>query len=80
VRCLPSIERFRLKSITIALFELGDRNVVDLVPAGTIIEIDRVNLGGNQLIEVIFNGKRAKMFTQDLRDRAEIVMTRSNMA
>jgi hypothetical protein len=63
--------RYRFNNPTIALFEQDGRHVADTVPAGAIIEISRVALDGDKLLEVVWNGRPVLMFTQDLRKRAE---------
>jgi len=63
--------RYRINNPTIALFEQDGRHVADTVPAGAIIEISRVALDGDKLLEVVWNGRPVLMFTQDLRKRAE---------
>ena len=40
-----------------------------LVPEGAVIEVDSATFDGDKLVEVIWNGRRAMMFTQDLRSR-----------
>ncbi len=63
--------RYRMNNPTIALFEQDGHHVADTVPAGAIIEISRVALDGDKLLEVVWNGRPVLMFTQDLRKRAE---------
>ena len=64
--------RYRITHPTIALFEQDGRHVADTVPEGGIIEIG-IPLDGDKLVEVVWEGKRVMMFTQDLRKRAESV-------
>ena len=65
--------RYRINSPTIALFEEDGRHVANTVPAGAIIEISSDRFDGDKLLEVVWEGKRVMMFTQDLRKRAESV-------
>lgn len=67
-----ALGRYRVTHPTIALFEQDGRHVADTVPEGAIIEIG-VPFDGDELVEVVWNGKRVMMFTQDLRKRAEAV-------
>jgi hypothetical protein len=65
--------RYRINSPTIALFEEDGRHVANTVPAGAVIEISSDRFDGDKLLEVVWEGKRVMMFTQDLRKRAESV-------
>jgi hypothetical protein len=65
--------RYRINSPTIALFEQDGRHVADTVPAGALIEINSDTFDGENLLEVVWDGKSVLMFTQDLRKRAESV-------
>jgi hypothetical protein len=67
------IGRYRISSPTIALFEQNGRPVADTVPEGAIIEIDSGTFDGDRLVEMLWDGKRGRMYTQDLRKRAESV-------
>ena len=69
-----SLQRFRINSPTIALFEQDGRHVADIVPIGAIVEIDSKTFNGNKLVTVLWNGASVMMFTQDLRSRGETVM------
>jgi hypothetical protein len=68
-----SLGRYRITHPTIALFEEDGRHVANTVPAGAVVEIDSDSFDGNKLLEVVWEGKRVMMFTQDLRRRAEAV-------
>lgn len=60
--------RYKITSPTIAVV---DRNTQH-VPAGSVIEVDTETLlGGNQLINVTWDGKQMMMFAQDVRSRGE---------
>ena len=67
------LERYRITHPTIALFEEDGRHVANTVPAGAIIETDSAAFEGEKLVEVVWDGKRVMMFTQDVRKRAESV-------
>jgi hypothetical protein len=64
---------YRINSPTIALWEQDDRHKTDTVPVGAIVEVDSATFDGNKLVEVLWDGKRVMMFTQDLRKRGESV-------
>ncbi len=65
------LERYRIASPTLALFQEDGRHVARTVPAGAIITVDNGAFDGNKLIDVTWEGKKVMMFTQDLRSRAE---------
>jgi hypothetical protein len=65
--------RYRITYPTIALFEEDGRHVANTVPEGSVIEIKSDSFDGDKLLEVVWDGKRVMMFTQDLRKRAESV-------
>ena len=65
--------RYRINSPTMAIFETEGRPVADTVPEGAIIEMDSRNFVGDRLIEMLWDGRRGRMYTQDLRERAESV-------
>lgn len=63
-------KRYRLITATIAILEEDGRHVAHHVPAGSIIMVDGL-LDGDKLMNVLWGDKKAFMFTQDLRTRAE---------
>jgi hypothetical protein len=64
---------FRITNPTIALFQEDGRHVAHTVPQGAIIRVDSAAFDGDKLVDVVWDGKRVMMFTQDLRSRAEAV-------
>jgi hypothetical protein len=65
------MEKYRIKTPTIALVDEDSRQVARAVPAGTIVTLDF--LEEKKLVEVIWNDQKAMMFAQDLRTRGEKV-------
>jgi hypothetical protein len=63
------MEKYRVKTATIALVYEGSRQVPRTVPAGAIVTLDF--LDGTKLVEVIWEDQKAMMFAQDLRTRGE---------
>jgi len=63
------IERYRIDSPTIALFQEKGRHVTHTVPKGAIICTDGKPFYGNKLMEVLWDEKAVMMFAQDLRAR-----------
>jgi len=66
-----AIERYRIKDPTIAMFEEGGVHAARTVAAGMIVEVHNGAIDGDKLVEVMWNGRKVMMFTQDLRSRAE---------
>jgi hypothetical protein len=64
------IGRYRITNPTIALFHEDGRHVAHMVPSGAIIHVDNATFAGDKLLDVIWNGKKVMMFTQDLRSRS----------
>jgi hypothetical protein len=69
-----SIQRYRIRDSTIAMFQEGEVHLARTVSAGTIVELPGESpLDGDRLVEVVWNGRSVLMFTQDLRSRAELI-------
>ena len=64
-------DRYQIRRPTIALFLEDDRHVAHMVPAGAVIVVDSDRFNGNKLVEVMWDGKKAMMFTQDIRKRGK---------
>jgi hypothetical protein len=64
-------ERYRVTQPTIAVFEQDGRHVAGHVPTGAIILLDGT-LDKDKLTNVVWDGKKVMMFTQDLRTRTEL--------
>jgi hypothetical protein len=64
--------RYRVTSPTIAMFCGEGQLTTVTVPINGIVTIS-VEPDGDRLIDVVWNGKKYTMFTQDLRDRGERV-------
>lgn len=75
-----SIARYRISSPTMAMFETDGRLVADTIPEGAIVEIDSGTIVGDRLIEMLWDGKPGRMYTQDLRQRAEYVRSSAGVA
>jgi hypothetical protein len=64
---------YRIVNPTIAMFQEDGGYVARTVAAGTIIEVPGGTMEGDRLQDVVWNGEKVMMFTQDLRSRAELV-------
>jgi len=67
------IEKYRIDSPTIALFQEEGRHVAHTIPTGAIISTDGKPFLGNKLMEVLWDKKAVMMFAQDIRARGERV-------
>jgi len=67
-----SVTTFRLTAPTIALFSEEGRQVARAIPKGSIIRVN-IPTDAGKFIEVVWDGKTAQMFGQDLRERGERV-------
>jgi hypothetical protein len=56
---------------TIAMFEEEGIYVARTVSSGTLVEVAGGPLDGDRLVDVVWNGRKVMMFTQDLRSRAQ---------
>ena len=68
-----SVDHYRIKNPTIALFEQDGRHVAEMLPTGAIVEIRSETFDGDKLVNVVWEAKDVMMFTQDLRRRGELV-------
>ena len=66
-----ALEKYRIKSPTIALFLEDGRHVSHTVPAGSVIMVESATFNGDKLIGVLWAEKDVLMFTQDIRARGE---------
>jgi len=64
---------YRIKDPTIAMFQEDGVYVARTVASGTVIEVCSGPLNGDRLLEVVWDGRKVMMFTQDLRSRAELI-------
>ena len=68
------IRYYRITDATLALFQEDGRHVAHTVPIGAVVTVDGNNaFDGSKLIEVVWDGKKVMMFTQDLRTRSKSV-------
>ena len=64
------VGRYRIMNPTIAVIVEDGRHVAHMVPAGAVVTLDSGGLEGERLVDVIWEGRKAMMFAQDLRSRA----------
>jgi hypothetical protein len=63
--------RFRLKTPTVAIAARDGHNVPITIPKGGEVEVANGPLEGDRLLDVVWEGKTVRMFTQDIRSRGE---------
>lgn len=63
------MEKFRMKSPTIALFKEDGREVAHMVPQGATVLVAADKVQKDKFVEVVWDDMKARMFKQDLRSR-----------
>ena len=67
------IGRYHVRSPTVALFFKDDGLLgVQMVSAGAVVTVNGSGLEDDQLIDVVWDGRKVMMFTRDLQSRAEL--------
>jgi hypothetical protein len=64
---------YRLNKATLAILVRNGEKAAVTIPLGGTVTVSEDTLKGERLIEVIWNGKIAMLFSQDLRARGELV-------
>jgi hypothetical protein len=66
---------YRLKTPTLAILTLENGLKVPMtIPQGGTVKVIEVDINGNRLVDVAWEGKTVMMFTTDLRERGEVVI------
>jgi hypothetical protein len=63
---------FRLTAATIAFFDEQGHQVVRAIPRGSVIRVN--SLPAEDFVEVVWEGKTALMFSEDVRERTERII------
>jgi hypothetical protein len=63
--------QYRMISPTIALFLEAGRHIARTVPSGSVITVESLDSDSDELVDVIWNDKKVRMFTQDIKTRGE---------
>ena len=71
-------QRFQMIISTLAIVQLDRHYTVMYVPIGNIVTLKNGPLNGTQLVDVEWNGRTARMFASDLRERASQVQATSS--
>ena len=64
---------YRLTSPTLAIITCEGQKIPATIPLGATVTVTQADINGNRLIDVMWDGREAMMFTRDLRDRGELV-------
>ena len=65
--------RYLLKTPTLAILACGDYQRIPItIPNGSVVEVE-VELNGNRLVDVNWDGKTVMMFSVDIRTRGELM-------
>ena len=59
--------RYRLIAPSLALFPVDGHYESTTVPIGTIVDLDGKVFDGDRLMDVLWNGRKVMMFTDELR-------------
>jgi hypothetical protein len=61
--------RYRLIEPILAMFAVDGHHDTVTVPSGEVVHTDGETFNGDKLTDVLWNGKKMMMFTEDLRNR-----------
>lgn len=64
---------YRLSKATLAIVVCDGEKIAATIPVGGTVTVAEDKISGSRLVDVIWEGKPAMMFSQDLRDRGELV-------
>jgi len=70
---LMNSETYRVRETALAILSIGGERVPVTLPINAILILVDGPLDGNRLVEVTWEGKTLMMFTQDMRDRCDLV-------
>jgi hypothetical protein len=62
-------QRYRLNTPTLAIIQHDGQNCPTTIPDGAVVKVVAGPLDGNRLVDVMWDGKTARMFTTDIRER-----------
>jgi hypothetical protein len=63
--------RYRLKTATLGLTDIGHQRIALQIPANAIVTLTRPLLPGSNFVEVEWEHKTFALFALDMRDRGE---------
>jgi hypothetical protein len=62
-------QRYRLTTPTLAIMQHDGQNCTTTIPNGAVVKVGNGPLNGNGLVDVMWDGQTAMMFTTDIRER-----------
>ena len=66
-------ETYRVRETALAILSTGSERIPVTLPINAIIILIDGPLDGNRLVDVSWEGKTLMMFTQDMRDRCDLL-------
>lgn len=60
--------RHRLNNPLLAMFAGADGHEAITIPSGEVLDLTNKKFNGDRLMEVIWNGRKLLMFTEDLKN------------
>jgi hypothetical protein len=66
-------ETYRVRETALAIFSTAGERIPITLPINAIIVLVNGPLDGNRLVDVTWEGKILMMFTQDMRDRCDLL-------
>ncbi len=69
--------RYRLRTTTLGVCQKSTRPVAISIPAGTILKVADALASATGFVEVEWHGERIQMLAVDIRERGDLIKTRS---
>ena len=66
-------ETYRVRETALAILSTGGERIPVTLPINAILLLVDGPLDGNRLVDVTWEGKTLMMFTQDMRDRCDLI-------
>jgi hypothetical protein len=66
-------QRYRVRETALAILSTGGQRVPVTLPINAVLILVDGPLDGNRLVDVTWEGKTLMMFTQDMRDRCDLL-------
>jgi hypothetical protein len=66
-------QKYRVRETALAILSSGGERVPVTLPINAILILIDGPLDGNRLVDVTWEGKTLMMFTQDMRDRCDLL-------
>ncbi len=66
-------QQFRMRTPTFAIMTQDGAKIPVIIPKGAEVQVIDGPLNGNRLVDVRWDGKTVMVFTNDIRDRGELL-------